>query len=102
MFYAISNTDLIINVRATTKASNNSIRCVKNDELLVNVTAAPENNKANIAIIELLSKKIGVPKSSMAIISGDKCRNKRISADLSDRKASEISDIQKILDSFMP
>lgn len=97
MFYSFNKAALLINIRATVKASDNSIRDVKNGELLINVTAAPENNKANAAIIELLSKKIGVPKSSMTITFGGKCRNKRVSIDLSDRKVSEISAIKKIL-----
>lgn len=93
---------MFINLRATIKASNNSIRGLKNDELLVNVTAAPENNKANSAIIELLSKNIGIPKSSIGIVSGEKSRNKRIKIDLSDRKETEIDIIKKNLDDMLP
>ncbi len=81
MFYSLKNGIFFINVRVTTKASKNDIRGVKNDELLISVTAVPENNKANIAIIDLISKKIGVPKSKMQIISGQKNRNKKISID---------------------
>ncbi len=79
MFYSFKNRMFFINVRVTTKASKNDIRGVKNDELLISVTAVPENNKANVAIIDLISKKIGVPKSKMRIISGEKNRNKKIS-----------------------
>lgn len=79
MFYSFKNGMFFINVRVTTKASKNDIRGVKNDELLISVTAVPENNKANIAIIDLISKKIGIPKSKMQIISGEKNRNKKIS-----------------------
>ena len=81
MFYSFKNGMFFINVRVTTKASKNDIRGVKNDELLISVTAVPENNKANIAIIDLISKKIGIPKSKMQIISGEKNRNKKISID---------------------
>lgn len=95
MFYSFKGSFLFIDVRATTKASNNSIRGLKNEELLVNVTAAPENNKANSAIIELLSKNIGISKSSISIVSGEKSRNKRIKVDLSDRKEKEIDLIKK-------
>lgn len=101
MFYSFKDGFLFINVRATTKASNNSIRGQKNDELLINVTSAPENNKANSAIIKLLSEKIGIAKSSMTLVSGSKCRNKRISIDLSDRKQEEITAIQKILNNLV-
>lgn len=81
MFYSFKNGMFFINVRVTTKASKNDIRGVKNDELLISVTAVPENNKANVAIIDLISKKIGVPKSKMQIISGEKNRNKKIVID---------------------
>ena len=81
MFYSFKNSMFFINVRVTTKASKNDIRGVKNDELLISVTAVPENNKANVAIIDLISKKIGIPKSKMQIISGEKNRNKKIVID---------------------
>lgn len=81
MFYSFKNGMFFINVRVTTRSSKNDIREVKNDELLISVTAVPENNKANIAIIDLISKKIGVPKSKIQIISGEKNRNKKISID---------------------
>lgn len=81
MFYSRKDGKFFINVRATTKASKNYIRGVKNDELLISVTAVPENNKANNAIIDLISKKIGVSKSKIQIISGEKNRNKKISID---------------------
>ena len=79
MFYSRKDGKFFINVRATTKASKNYIRGVKHDELLISVTAVPENNKANNAIIDLISKKIGVSKSKIQIISGEKNRNKKIS-----------------------
>lgn len=81
MFYSRKDGKFFINVRAITKASKNYIRGVKNDELLISVTAVPENNKANNAIIDLISKKIGVSKSKIQIISGEKNRNKKISID---------------------
>ncbi|MBQ7672931.1 MAG: DUF167 domain-containing protein [Alphaproteobacteria bacterium] len=68
-----------MNIKVTTKASKNEIREVRNDELLISVTAAPENNKANEAIINVLSKKLKIPKSNISILSGDKSRNKKIS-----------------------
>ena len=40
--------------------------------------SAPENNKANLELIVLLSKKIKIPKSNITIIKGDKSRNKKV------------------------
>jgi len=42
------------------------------------VTAAPEKGKANRAIIALLSKSLGVPKSAIELISGDTSPQKRV------------------------
>ncbi len=79
MFFSYKDGRFFINIKVTTKASKNEIREVRNDELLISVTAAPENNKANEAIINVLSKKLKIPKSNISILSGDKSRNKKIS-----------------------
>lgn len=42
------------------------------------VKEKPVDGKANLALIELLSKHLDVPKSSIEIISGQKNRNKLI------------------------
>lgn len=81
LFYSYKDGKTVIDLKVTPKASKNGIRGVKNDKLLVTVTSVPENNKANIAVIELLSKKFGVAKSKFTIISGDKGRDKKICID---------------------
>ncbi len=40
------------------------------DRLKVHVTAAPERGKANDAVIDVLSKALGVPRKSIRITSG--------------------------------
>lgn len=49
--------------------------------LKARVTAAPEKGKANAALIKLLSKNWGIPKSSMSVVSGRTDRNKSIQID---------------------
>ncbi len=44
----------------------------------VSVTATPENGKANKAVIKLLSKEFGLPKSAFTIIRGETSREKII------------------------
>jgi uncharacterized protein YggU (UPF0235/DUF167 family) len=46
--------------------------------LKVCVTAIPENNKANKALLDLLAKTFGIPKSRLHIISGLTDRHKVI------------------------
>ncbi len=54
--------------------------------LKARVTAVPEKGKANKALIALLSKALGTPKSSIELISGDTSRKKilRIEGDPED------------------
>lgn len=80
-YYKIKDGKTYINIRATTKASKNQITGVRNGELLVSVTSVPENDKANISIVKLLSDWLSIAKSKIEIISGHKCRNKVICVD---------------------
>ena len=68
-------------VRLTPKASRNAIAGIaeagRGDAVLkVMVTAVPEAGKANEALIKLLAKEWGVPKSSISLIAGATDRNK--------------------------
>jgi len=46
--------------------------------LAVKVTAAPDKGKANAAIIKLLAKALGVPKSTLSVSAGETARLKTI------------------------
>ncbi|PCJ87050.1 MAG: hypothetical protein COA52_14510 [Hyphomicrobiales bacterium] len=46
--------------------------------LRIYVTCAPEDGKANKAVIKLLAKALGVPKSGLQVIRGHKSRTKTI------------------------
>ena len=48
------------------------------EELEARVAAAPTDGEANLAVIKLLAKELGVPKSSIRIIGGETSRHKRI------------------------
>lgn len=72
-----------IAVRLTPKASSDrvgEIRTLPNGEeqLVVYVTAPPDNGKANEAMICLLAKHFNVAKSRMTIIRGHTNRNKLV------------------------
>ena len=47
----------------------------------VRVSDVPEKGKANKALIALLAKRLGLPKSSISIISGDTARKKILRID---------------------
>lgn len=57
-------------VRVTPKASRNRIVEDADGTLRVYVTTVPEGGRATAAVIKLLSKAIGVPKSDLVLIRG--------------------------------
>jgi uncharacterized protein (TIGR00251 family) len=64
-----------ISVRVTPRASRNLVG-VEEGAIRVRVTAVPEDGKANAAVIKLLAKALGVPKSRLALIRGETARDK--------------------------
>ena len=64
-------------------------------QLAVRVTAAPDKGKANAAVIKLLSKVLGQPKSAFTIVSGETARQKTIEI------AAQPDDIDARLDEIM-
>jgi hypothetical protein len=67
----------ILPVRAHPGARRNEIRGVQDGMLKVSVTQSPEKGKANKAVIELLSKKLGLKKSQIELIAGETSHQKR-------------------------
>jgi len=67
----------ILPVRAYAGARRNSILGQREGELRVAVSAAPEKGKANQAIVKMLSKALGMPKSSIDLIRGSTSRHKQ-------------------------
>lgn len=64
-------------IRVTPKASSNRIVEATDDSVMkVYVTAVPEDGKANQAVLKLLSRYLGVAKSSLQIIQGETSRDK--------------------------
>ena len=67
----------VIDIKVVPNSSKNLI--ILEDEFLkIKLTASPVDNKANQALIEFLSKKLKVAKTSINIISGQTSKNKKI------------------------
>jgi len=79
---------IFLDVKATPKAARDEIKGWREGVLLVRVTVAPENGKANAAIVALLSKAAHVPKSVFELVSGETNRNKSF------RLASHVEAVQ--------
>ena len=60
------------------RSSKNMIAGLHGDALKIKLTAPPVDNAANRMSIAFLSKALGVPKSSLEIISGHTGRNKQV------------------------
>ncbi|HEU5047713.1 MAG TPA: DUF167 domain-containing protein [Rickettsiales bacterium] len=73
-----------INIKLTPKASSDRIGEMRStadgkEVLTVYVTAAPDKNKANEALLKLLAGHFNVPLSALAILRGHTSRNKTVS-----------------------
>ena len=68
------------NVRVTPHAKQNKV-VDDNGVLRVYTTVAPENGRANAAVIDLLSEYFDVPKSKIQIIKGLAFRDKVVVVD---------------------
>ena len=70
-----------LTVRVTPRASTNKVQSWDGDTLRVTVTAPPAEGKANDAVVRVLERTFGVPRSKIHIISGATARTKVINID---------------------
>ena len=81
-FYRAAGDGLRLRLKVKPQARRNAIDgCVPDvdgEALAVSVTAAPEDGKANDAVIALLAKTWGVPGSSFAVVQGATARRKLV------------------------
>lgn len=64
-----------IAVRVTPKAARNQIE-LRDGQLRVSVTTAPEDGKATKAVIKLLAQALGIAKSRLVLTQGATSRDK--------------------------
>lgn len=70
-----SDDGILFSVKIVPNSSKNDIS-VEDDFLKVKVTAQPIENKANKALIEVLSKYLKAPKTTISIIKGETSKEK--------------------------
>ena len=68
----------MLEVRVQPRAKKNEVT-VRDGKLLVRVTAAPAEGKANAAVCALLAKSLGVPKRAVRVERGAASRDKVVS-----------------------
>ena len=77
---------MILAVRVTPRGGRDAVEGWVRDEagrpvLKLRVAAAAADGQANAAVIALLAKALGRPKSTLALVSGQTARLKRIAAE---------------------
>ena len=70
--------NIVFSVRVQPKAKSDRVLGEHAGALKVAVTAPPEKGKANAAVVALLSRLLGVPKSSIEIVRGETSRVKTL------------------------
>jgi uncharacterized protein (TIGR00251 family) len=68
---------IILPVRAQPGARKNAVVGEQNGALKLAVTAPTDQGKANKALIELLAETLGLKRSQVELLKGDKSRDKR-------------------------
>ncbi len=81
--YRLSPAGLSLFVRVTPNAGREAIEGVEQRDdgsavLRVRVKAVPDKGKANAAVVGLIAKALGVPKSAVSVVSGETARLKTL------------------------
>jgi uncharacterized protein len=74
-------TGRLLQVKVHSGAVRNEITGIASGVLQVKIAAPPEKGKANRELIDFLSSRLGVKKSSIAIVKGETGRSKFIAVD---------------------
>ncbi len=73
-----ANGSVTFAVRVVPRSSRNQIVGVEGGALKIKLTAPPVEGAANAALIEFIAEWLGVRRSAVSIVSGDKARNKLV------------------------
>ena len=87
---------LLIRIKIVPNSSKNDL-IIEEEFIKVKVTAQPIENKANKALVEFLSKRFKVPKTSIEIVKGDTSKEKTLLFSIKDeeKKQKIISELTK-------
>ena len=76
-----TKTEARIQVRLTPRAASDDVLGWRDGVLRVRVTAPPVDGKANSALERLLARALDVPRTSVAVVAGQRSREKTILID---------------------
>lgn len=69
---------LLLKIKVTPQAKKNEVLLTQEGLIHVKVTAPPEDNKANQAVIALLSETLEISKSCLEVVKGHSSRRKTL------------------------
>lgn len=78
-----------LRVRVIPKAHRNALAGVEDGVLVVRLVAPPVEGKANLALLEFLSERLGLRKHQLQLVSGQKARHKVVKVQGVERAALE-------------
>jgi uncharacterized protein len=70
-----------VDIRVIPRSGKSGIVGMRNNAVLVRLNAPPIEGAANAELIEVLADALDVPKRAIAIVSGDRSRQKRVRID---------------------
>lgn len=70
-----------LRIRVIPRAAREEVRGERGESITIKLTAAPVKGAANKALVEFLSKRLGVSRSDITIIGGETAREKRLHID---------------------
>lgn len=68
----------LLRVRVVPRAGRSGLSGVRQDALLVRLSAAPVDGAANDVLITLLADVLAVPRRAVTVLSGERSRDKRL------------------------
>lgn len=69
---------IYIHIHVQPRASKNEVVGIHGDSLKVRLTSPPVEGAANSLLVEFMAKKLGIAKSMIEIVSGEKSRHKTL------------------------
>ena len=70
--------EALLKLHVTPRGSRNEITGWRGDTLCVKLTAPPVEGAANAAIVKFIADSLGLRKSQIELVSGDKSREKTV------------------------
>jgi uncharacterized protein (TIGR00251 family) len=70
--------DAVITLHVQPGAKKTEVAGLHGEALKIRLAAPPVDGKANDCLVAFLAKRLGVPKSRVALIAGDSSRSKRV------------------------